>query len=261
MALLAGGPLRVALGALFVLFFPGYVLVSMLFPKKSPFDGLERVALACGMSLAVVPFIGLLLNYTTFGVRLEPIAFSILGFVIGGAFLAFYRRMRLPQRERFEVKFDLLLSVPASIWRSWGRQHRLAFLALSIAVLAGVSTLAVVFERPQAVEGFTEFYVLGPKGKIGDYPREITLGRSSNVTLAVINREQGPVVYRVEMKQATDVAKEIGRVRLEEGESREWDVTITPSRSGLKQEIVFLLYRGDTSEVYKGLRLVVDVKG
>jgi uncharacterized membrane protein len=66
-------PLRVALGTPFVLFFPGYTLISALFPKKKDLNSIERVALSLGLSLAVVPLIGLGLNYIPFGIRLQPV--------------------------------------------------------------------------------------------------------------------------------------------------------------------------------------------
>ena len=54
---------RVILGLPFLLFFPGYVLVAALFPRGE-IDGIERVALSFGMSIAVTALIGLGLNYT-----------------------------------------------------------------------------------------------------------------------------------------------------------------------------------------------------
>jgi hypothetical protein len=62
-------PVRVALGVLFVLFFPGYVLVSALYPWREQLQGVERIALGLGLSLALVPLLGLALNFTPWGIR------------------------------------------------------------------------------------------------------------------------------------------------------------------------------------------------
>lgn len=59
--------LRVPIGLLMVLFVPGYVLIAALFPKREDLDGIERIALSFGLSIAVVPLIGLGLNYTPWG--------------------------------------------------------------------------------------------------------------------------------------------------------------------------------------------------
>jgi len=76
---------RYLLGSIFILFLPGYSFIKALFPTEPPFktsskslDSIERLALSLGMSLALVPIIGLLLNYTPWGIRLTPITLSLL---------------------------------------------------------------------------------------------------------------------------------------------------------------------------------------
>ena len=94
---------RWVLGSLFVLFIPGYVAVEALFPKGRELDGIERLALSVGLSLALVPLVGLLLNYTPWGIRLDPIMISLTTLTIGLALIAFGRRFRLSV-ERFELR-------------------------------------------------------------------------------------------------------------------------------------------------------------
>ena len=57
------GWLRVVLGLLFLLLFPGYALMAAIFPKKDSLDAMERVAISLGLSLAVITFTGIILNY------------------------------------------------------------------------------------------------------------------------------------------------------------------------------------------------------
>ncbi|MGB9023225.1 MAG: DUF1616 domain-containing protein [Candidatus Bathyarchaeia archaeon] len=94
---------RWVLGSVFVLFIPGYVAVEALFPKGRELDGIERLALSVGLSLALVPLVGLLLNYTPWGIRLDPIMISLTILTIGLALVAFARRFRLSV-ERFELR-------------------------------------------------------------------------------------------------------------------------------------------------------------
>lgn len=73
------GPLiyvRYVLGALMTLFMPGYALVEALYPRGDELRSLERLALSIGLSLAILPLIGLILNYTPWGIRLVPIVVS-----------------------------------------------------------------------------------------------------------------------------------------------------------------------------------------
>ncbi len=82
---------RVIAGGIFVLFIPGYALVQLLFPKKE-MDIVERIALSIGLSLAVVPLVGLLLNYSPWGIRLDPIVASMSALSIVLALASVYRK-------------------------------------------------------------------------------------------------------------------------------------------------------------------------
>ena len=94
--------LRWVFGSVFVLFIPGYVAVEALFPKGRELDSIERFALSVGLSLALVPLVGLVLNYTPWGIRLNPIVISLIILTIGLAAIAFARRYRLSV-ERSEI--------------------------------------------------------------------------------------------------------------------------------------------------------------
>lgn len=85
---------RWVLGSVFVLFILGYVTVE-LFPKGRDLDGIERFALSVGLSLALVPLIGLLLNYTLWGIRLTPIVISLSSLTVGIALVALARQYRM----------------------------------------------------------------------------------------------------------------------------------------------------------------------
>jgi len=68
---------RYVLGSLFVLYLPGASLIELLYPKREHISQLERLALSIGLSLALTPLIGLILNYTPWGIRLNPIVASL----------------------------------------------------------------------------------------------------------------------------------------------------------------------------------------
>ncbi|MDG6982727.1 MAG: DUF1616 domain-containing protein [Nitrososphaerota archaeon] len=94
---------RYVFGAIAVLYFPGFTLIEALYPKKEDLDSLERLALSIGLSLALVPLVGLLLNYTPWGIRLEPIVISLSILGVGLALVAAYRKesyIRLAARAR-----------------------------------------------------------------------------------------------------------------------------------------------------------------
>jgi len=98
-------PVRIILGLPLVLFLPGYTLIATLFPRKDDLDGIERVALSFGLSIAISPLLGLALNYTPFGIRLTPILTVLSVFTISLAIGAYVRRSRIPEGCRFVVDF------------------------------------------------------------------------------------------------------------------------------------------------------------
>jgi len=94
--------LRYVFGSVLVLFLPGYALIETLYPKRE-LDELTRFALSIGLSLALVPLTGLVLNYTPFGIRLLPVAISLAGLTLALLIVA--------ERRRFEY-YKLAKGVP-----------------------------------------------------------------------------------------------------------------------------------------------------
>jgi hypothetical protein len=69
--------IRVGLGMLTSLYLPGHVFIEALYPQRSELEELERFALSIGLSLALTPLVGFILNYTPWGIRLDPITVAI----------------------------------------------------------------------------------------------------------------------------------------------------------------------------------------
>ncbi len=85
--------IRWVLGALFVLLLPGYALTTAIFPQKE-LDSIERIAVSFGLSLAVSPLVGLLLNFTPGGIALTHVLICLA--LITGISMAFgaYRKAK-----------------------------------------------------------------------------------------------------------------------------------------------------------------------
>jgi hypothetical protein len=76
--------LRIAVAAIFILYVPGYTLIEALYPRTNELSKLERFGFSVGLSIAVIPLVGFALNYTPWGIRLDPalIALSLLTLVL-----------------------------------------------------------------------------------------------------------------------------------------------------------------------------------
>ncbi len=253
------GALRIALGLAFVLFFPGYTLIAALFPRKGSLDGIERLALSFGLSIAVVPLIGLALNYTPWGIRLYPILISLLFFIVVMATITWYRRLRLPPEERFAPRLGLRVASLAHFWASQARWDKILAALLALAILGAIGTLGYAISKPKAGERFTEFYILGVEGKAENYPREVILGQSAKLIVGIVNREQESTAYKIEITVDGERIQDIGPINLNHEEKWEQVVAFIPSKMGPNKKVEFLLYKEASRELYQTLDLWIDV--
>lgn len=257
--------IRNILGLPLVLFLPGYALIAALFPAKSDLDGIERTALSFGLSIAVVPLIGLGLNYTPWGIRLLPIliSLSIFTFVMCG--LAYLRRIALPETEAFNVPFrENALSLKAGILeKPQSKLDRVLTVVLVLSILLSIATLVYVVVTPKEGEHFTEFYLLGPDGKADNYTTNYTLGQSGTVIVGVVNHEYMPVNYTMEVKlenQSLPLPENLQQIPLAHNETWEEPVTLTPPFEGQDMKLEFLLFNEtDKSVPYRDLHLWINV--
>jgi len=139
-----GNLLRQILGLVFVLFLPGYAATAALFPENEQIDGIERVALSFGLSIAIVPLIGLALNFTPWGIRLDPILASVSAFIVASSLVAWYRRMRLPADERFAIVVDVKVD-----FRGMPLVDKLLTIGIVIMLVASVIVLAWAVATPR----------------------------------------------------------------------------------------------------------------
>ncbi len=264
------GALRIALGLAFVLFFPGYTLIAALFPKKGDLGGIERVALSFGLSIAVVPLMGLVLNYTPWGIRLYPILVSVLLFIVVMSVIAWYRRRRLPPEERSQVQFRPLLSSLSGPWVLQSRWDRLLTILLLVAIVGAIGTLGYVIAKPKVGERFTEFYILGRYGRAEYYPGKFIMEKNKvvavdyggevgevdaqrgEVTLGIVNHEHRRATYQIGVRlNAGDIAVGfegenrtlIGPIRLEPDEKWGRMISFAPLHPGDNQKLEFILYQ------------------
>lgn len=86
--------IRWILGAIFILILPGYVTVEALFPNRGSLTLIERLALSVGLSVVLSPMIGLGLNYTPWGIKLNSIMVVQSFFIMCIAILAAWRKFR-----------------------------------------------------------------------------------------------------------------------------------------------------------------------
>src|SRR5574340_731799 len=278
-AVLLGLSVGNLLAILLVLFVPGYVLVAALFPGvviegKPEIDWIERTALSFGLSIAVVPLLGLLLNFTPWGIRFVPIVATIALFTIGVGYAAYWRRMRLPRERRLSLTVDL--GVPD--WNEYGVLDKGLTVALAASIVVAGGTLAYVVLTPRPGETFTEFYILGPGGNASGYPTNLSVNQTGHVIIGVANHEAATVNYTVRVDlvgvrivvNATsgfNTTVEVNRTtwtwtNLTVADGANWTqpYAFSVSKVGL-WKVQFLLYKNEVFTVaYRELHLYVRVR-
>ncbi len=254
LALFTEGPVRIAFAIPFIIFTPGYCLIAALYPRKDSLDTIERLALSFGTSIAVVPLLGLVLNYTPWGIRLVPILLTVAGFIVVMCGVAGYRRTRLYPEERFNVR----LTLPEVGWAGMGRTDRILTVALIASIVFAVGTLIYVVSNPKRGEQFTEFYILGMSGMAEGYPTDFRVGEPEDLIMGIVNHELETVEYTVEARLDGDPAAV--RIVAAEGSARQagpgkfmvgpladeekWEqpVQVTALAEGERMKLAFLLF-------------------
>lgn len=249
---------RIVLGVIFLLFFPGYTMMAALFPRRDVMQLIERIVLSFVLSVALVPLVGLILNYTPWGIRLWPIFVSIASLVFVFSFIALYRRKYLPKDERFELRVHIgKLKIPR--WGGATKLDKVLYSLLILSVLGAIGALFYVVTTPKAGDVFTDFYVLGSGGMAQEYPRQLLLGEQSEVTLGIVNHEHQDTSYRIEVLFNGEENQVIGPVVLADEEKWENKFALVLTKAGKNQKVEFFLYKGGETEPSLTLHLWLDV--
>jgi uncharacterized membrane protein len=297
---------RIVLALPFLLFFPGYTLIEGLFggrisrrptgqdADQEPPDekqgltrnssgsanNLEKLVLGFGLSIAITALIGLGLNYTPWGIRLEPVLYSLTIFILIMSCIALLRRYRSGVHTGLISEFNL---------RSSGWEGNLLIKTLSIiVVVAIIGAVGVLFYSTSSSnigEKYTEFYLLGQGGKAKDYPAEfimkqgqvitvnpgtgVTSSDNGKVIVGITNHEEKETVYSltvmiegqpVKILYNGDSNTQVTGIRLQQGEKWEQEVGFAPLHVGDNQIVEFLLFKDGGQAPYQELHLWVNVK-
>jgi uncharacterized membrane protein len=249
--------LRILFGIPMVLFIPGYALIAALFPGARDIDSIERIALSFGLSIAIAPLVGLALNYTPWGIRFDPVVISLSLLTIGLCLAAQYRRARLLPEARFTLPLNTIRQSLAREFFSQkvSRFDRILSVLLLIAIGVAVATTIYVIVVPKEGEKFTEFFILGEKGKAADYPSRLVVGDNTSLFIGIGNHEYRALTYTVEtwlvnmsFDEKTNTSSLLAMDRLDrftvplsDNQTSTLPYTFVPERTGYNR-IEFLLF-------------------
>lgn len=292
-------PIRVLLAGPLLLFLPGYVIVSALFPWSSnpaayrPADrgvfrqfsdvnGPERAALSFGLSLAVLPVFGLLVAFSPWGYTATAVIPLLSAFVAVGAIVSTFQRQRVPVDDRFGVSLAARAGSLRRFLTGGGTASTAVNAALVVAVLLAMTSIGYALAAPQDGERFSDLQLLTETEDgeyvAGEYPEALDAGAERSLVVGVENREhertEYTVVTRVERVDAGDGAgtvvdaEELRRTSatLDHGEVWHDEHTVAPEMTGEDLRISYYLYRGDAPDdvgeesAYRHVYLWVEVR-
>lgn len=246
--------IRAFLGFPFILLFPGYALTVALFPRRDELQGVVRLVISFGLSIALVGLISLVLNSTSWGIRLESILYSMSASIFIFSIVALSRQRRLLAEERFGNR-------ALKISFSWGKNsfEKTLSIVLIVAILGTLGTMSYAIFTPKTGQTFTEFYILGTNGT-ADYPKDLIVGHEAEVLLGIVNHEAVTTNYSVEIMIAGNIVNEVSSITLDAEEKWEDEVSFVPNEPGAEQKVEFILYKnGDPKPSIEPLRLWIDV--
>ena len=278
--------IRVIFALPVILLLPGYALIAALFPRREDLDAIERITLSFGLSIAVVPLVGLVLNYTPWGIQLEPVVVSLVLFTVFLTVLTGVRRLHLPSSKRFTVPW---MEIATNTWhtlmpKEGSRSERVLVLVLLFSILVAVAATIYVITIPKEGEHFTEFYLLGEKGKAADYPDQIIAGLNYQMFIGVMNHEYRTMNYTIEiwtLKKEFDTIRNTTSILamdrlfrqsfvLSENETRVIPYNLSIEKTGYNQ-VEFLLFNETVpgfniegedriNSSYRDLNLWIDIR-
>jgi uncharacterized membrane protein len=277
-----GSPLQVILGLSFVFFAPGGAVTAALFPRGHRDDAtmsgtaldrvltrdetittMERLVLALGLSVAVVPLIALLLNFTAAGVQPNTVLPVLAGATLALSAIGLVRRFTLPAEDRYGISLRTAFTgLTAWIESPASGRDQIINLVLVIGLILAVTGVAYAVVAPQPGERFTEFYLRTSDPETGqlvadDYPSELAEGEQMTLYLGLTNQEHQTVSYTVvaelqrvdSRNQPAQVisTREIDRFSATVDHEGSWqqDHVFTPTMYGDSIRLTYMLYKGE----------------
>lgn len=287
---LPAAPIRLVVVAPVVFFLPGYVTVSAAFPHRAAAPELqyptrisigERFALSVGLSLVVVPLVGLLVGLFPGGITTPVVAGLLGGYIVAGGVVAGVRRLHLPPEHRFRVPVGRWVDRLVGSLRRGTLAERAVTIALCVSIVSTVVAGGFVLAVPADGESFTDLHVVtetddGALAAEG-YPTDLTQGEPATYTVGIENHEGVATDYvvvvtldrvvEIDGAQRTVESDELARFETAVASGDRWTRThtVTPEMTGEGLRLTYHLYvdtapeTADRDGAYRTVHVWVDV--
>ncbi|MCX9011793.1 MAG: VanZ family protein [Candidatus Methanoperedens sp.] len=260
--------LRMILALPLLLFLPGYLFISVMFPRRGELGPIERFTLSIGLSIAIFVFDGFALNYTPWGFRPNSIVISlstIMGFLLIAAYLQRWRCGETGYGFSFRDIISFYHTIRSNEAET-GPEYdpaleKMLIKTMIIAILL-VSAMLIYAKVTTEPEKFTTLYILGANGKAENYLPGVNIGEPATILVGVENYEYAPVNYTLRVQLGGRTLKEQNIVI---NHNDKWldNVTFIPQLTTSiafagtnKSKLEFLLLKDNQS--YRSVHLLVN---
>lgn len=226
-------------GSLFVCLIPGYLLLEIMFPRNDDLELIERLALSFGSSLILTSIIGLIFNYTQWGIRLELILLVIAVFCLFLCFITLARRKKLP--------LGLRISIPS--------MEKMLSIFIIICILMTVGAAAYTLLKPGSTPGkdnktnLTDFYIKKIDSNASAYTLNLVSGEETTLNMILVNQEGSAVNYNILVRVNNSILKQ-DNITLQNNQKMKIPVNFTAGLPGEKN-IEFILYKPPNKNPYQ----------
>lgn len=272
-------PVRIPLAILFVCVVPGYAAVAALFPEATePADLIEwphstiinsleridwfsRIVLSLGLSVTLVPLLGLVLTLTSGDLTVSSYTATLSIFTFFVTAVAVVRRRQLPKHDRFAVPYrEWLTAVRTKIFSPRSRLDVLLNILLVCSILLAFGSVVFAVSVPSHSESFSEMHVLTEEdGELvtDGYPTEFERGESKPLVLGIENQERRSADYSVVIVEqdvetrnnetVVEEQRELDRFSKQLEHNQTWlhEHELEPTMTGDNIRIAWLLYLDD----------------
>jgi uncharacterized membrane protein len=131
-------------------------------------------------------------------------------------------------------------------------------IVLIVLLVAAIGATVYIIVKPNPGDKFTEFYILGTGDKAGNYPTNLSVNETANVTIGIVNHEQATTSY---MMVSTLNGGTISNANytLSNNETKTINYSFKPTVAG-NQTLEFLLYKlPSNGTVYRSVYIYLNV--
>ncbi len=131
-------------------------------------------------------------------------------------------------------------------------------IVLIVLLVAAVGATVYIIVKPNPSDKFTEFYILGTGDKAGNYPTNLSVNETANVTVGIVNHEQATTSYTMISTLNGGTISDVNYTLLN-NETRMINYSFKPTQAG-NQTLEFQLYKlPSNGTVYRSVYIYLNV--